>query len=141
MASKTAAGTAPKQPKGRTQRTSPGSTRGSFGDLAALMAPPVQPIAWRLREIVFEVLPNAEEAVWASGWKVAMYRDGGDICGIGPGKDYVNFYLRQGAHLPDPDGLLEGTGKGMRHVKVRSLDTIPVTGIKRLIREGKKLAR
>ncbi|HVZ38431.1 MAG TPA: DUF1801 domain-containing protein [Candidatus Kapabacteria bacterium] len=141
MASKKGAGTAKEQPASGAPRTASGSARGSFGELAALMNPAIQPIAWRLREIIFEVLPNAEESVWASGWKVAMYRDGGDICGIGPGRDYVNFYLRQGAHLPDPDGLLEGTGKGMRHVKVRSLDAIPVKGIRRLIREGKKLAK
>lgn len=29
----------------------------------------------------------------------------------------VGFFL--GAHLPDPVGLLEGTGKNMRHVKLR----------------------
>jgi hypothetical protein len=29
----------------------------------------------------------------------------------------VGFFL--GAHLPDPAGLLEGTGKNMRHVKLR----------------------
>lgn len=28
----------------------------------------------------------------------------------------------QGAHLPDPAGLLEGTGKNMRHVKIRSAE-------------------
>lgn len=29
----------------------------------------------------------------------------------------VGFFL--GAYLPDPHGLLEGTGKSMRHVKIR----------------------
>jgi hypothetical protein len=32
---------------------------------------------------------------------------------------HVNVGFFQGAELPDPEGLLEGTGKFMRHVKVR----------------------
>jgi hypothetical protein len=32
---------------------------------------------------------------------------------------HVNVGFFQGAALPDPDGLLQGTGKFMRHVKLR----------------------
>jgi hypothetical protein len=32
---------------------------------------------------------------------------------------HVNVGFFQGAELPDPEGLLEGTGKFMRHVKLR----------------------
>lgn len=34
-------------------------------------------------------------------------------------KAHVNVGFFLGAHLADPAGLLEGTGKRMRHVKVR----------------------
>lgn len=34
-------------------------------------------------------------------------------------RDHVNVGFFHGAFLPDPAGLLEGTGKRMRHVKVR----------------------
>jgi hypothetical protein len=34
-------------------------------------------------------------------------------------RDYVNVGFFLGASLPDPAGLLQGTGKFMRHVKVR----------------------
>ena len=34
-------------------------------------------------------------------------------------KAHVNVGFFHGATLPDPDGLLEGTGKYMRHVKLR----------------------
>lgn len=101
----------------------------------------MQAIAQRLREIVYEVLPRAEEKVWVKGWRTALYKDGTELCGIGPLKAYCNFYLTHGAHLTDPDGLLEGTGKGIRHVKVRTLDDLPVAGIKRLIRADKQFAR
>jgi len=34
-------------------------------------------------------------------------------------RDHVNVGFFHGAFLPDPGGLLEGTGKRMRHVKVK----------------------
>ena len=34
-------------------------------------------------------------------------------------KAHVNVGFFRGAELPDPNGLLEGTGKFMRHVKLR----------------------
>lgn len=36
-----------------------------------------------------------------------------------PQKDRVNLGFYQGASLIDPAGLLEGTGKALRHIKVR----------------------
>lgn len=38
---------------------------------------------------------------------------------VGVFKAHVNVGFFQGAALPDPDGLLEGTGKYMRHVKLK----------------------
>src|SRR3954464_14819635 len=37
-------------------------------------------------------------------------------------KTWVNLQLADGAELPDPDGLVEGTGKRIRHVKIRSVE-------------------
>ena len=37
---------------------------------------------------------------------------------VGVFKDHVNIGFFHGAALPDPAGLLHGTGKHMRHVKV-----------------------
>jgi hypothetical protein len=34
-------------------------------------------------------------------------------------KAHVNVGFYHGADLPDPEGLLEGTGRRMRHVKIR----------------------
>jgi hypothetical protein len=119
----------------------PSSQTGTFDELIARHTAPVQATALRLREIVLAALPKATEKVYASGWHVAIYSDGErGLCGIGPAKEYCNLYLMHGAHLDDLDGLLEGTGKNMRHVKVKSPDDIPVAGIKRLLKEAKKLA-
>lgn len=43
----------------------------------------------------------------------------------------VGFFL--GAELPDPNGLLEGTGKFMRHVKLRPEHEVDARALKHLI--------
>ena len=46
---------------------------------------------------------------------------------------HVNVGFFRGAALPDPDGLLQGAGKFMRHVKLRPGMAINATALNRLI--------
>ncbi|MDW5265644.1 MULTISPECIES: DUF1801 domain-containing protein [Acidobacteriaceae] len=46
---------------------------------------------------------------------------------------HVNVGFFQGAALPDPDGLLQGTGKFMRHVKLRPGTATDAASLRRLI--------
>jgi hypothetical protein len=39
-----------------------------------------------------------------------------------PHRAWVNLQLADGVDLPNPDGRIEGTGKRIRHVKVRSVE-------------------
>jgi hypothetical protein len=48
-------------------------------------------------------------------------------------KAHVNVGFFRGAELADPDGLLEGTGKFMRHVKLRPGQQVDEAALKRLI--------
>ncbi|MGH9746077.1 MAG: DUF1801 domain-containing protein [Candidatus Acidiferrales bacterium] len=57
------------------------------------------------------------------------------------GKEHVTFAFMPGAALPDPQKLLEGTGKGVRHVKLRSVAEVKRPGVKKLITEAAKLNR
>jgi hypothetical protein len=43
----------------------------------------------------------------------------------------VGFFL--GAELPDPNGMLQGTGKFMRHVKLRPQQEVDAAALKKLI--------
>jgi hypothetical protein len=47
---------------------------------------------------------------------------------------HVNVGFFHGAVLPDPTGLLEGTGKFMRHVKLRPDDDVDPAALRALIR-------
>jgi hypothetical protein len=49
-------------------------------------------------------------------------------------KAHVNVGFFRGAELADPEGLLEGTGRFMRHVKLRPGRDVDATALTELIR-------
>ncbi len=88
-------------------------------------APTVVATAHALRAAVKAAMPDVVEQVdfgnglLAFGRSMAM-RD--LLFAIIPHKSHVNLQLADGADLPNPDGSIEGTGKRIRHVKVRSVE-------------------
>jgi hypothetical protein len=52
---------------------------------------------------------------------------------VGAFKAHVNVGFFHGAELSDPHGLLEGTGKAMRHVKLRPAGELDATPLSELI--------
>ena len=80
----------------------------------------------------------AEEVKW--GWP--CYTVGGrNVCSLMTMKSTVNFVLFLGAELEDPSGLIEGTGKSMRHVKLRSPEDIDRAKFRKFIKESIRLAK
>ena len=74
-------------------------------------------------------------------WKIPSFDSNGPLCCFMVGKEHVTFAFMRGAALPDPEKLLEGTGKGVRHVKLRSVAEVKRPGVKKLIAEAAKLNR
>jgi hypothetical protein len=113
------------------------SAAGHFDRLLAGAEPQVGQIARQLRALVLAVHPDAVEVV-RLGDRAASY-------GLGPKKlseayiyiiphqRHVNLGFYRGTQLPDPDGLLEGTGQRMRHVKVQSTLAVESPVLRRLI--------
>ena len=48
-------------------------------------------------------------------------------------KAHVNVGFFRGAEIADPDGLLEGTGKFMRHVKLRPESKVDARALMKLV--------
>lgn len=48
-------------------------------------------------------------------------------------KTHVNVGFFRGAEIADPAGLLEGTGKFMRHVKLRPGEQVDAAALKKLV--------
>jgi hypothetical protein len=53
-----------------------------------------------------------------------------------PHQNWVNLGFYKGADLPNTNGLLEGTGKKLRHVKVRSVEDAERPEIRMLMDEA-----
>jgi hypothetical protein len=87
----------------------------------AAYSPDVRALALKARALVLDVMPGLLEQVdvpgklLAYGWS-ATYKD--TVCVIMPLKAGVNLGFARGAELPDPEGLLTGTGKRARHVRL-----------------------
>ena len=91
-----------------------------------------------LREIIVEVDPNTCEVV-RLGDRAATYGVGprkmiDGYAYILPHKRWVNLGFYQGVDFADSEGLLEGTGAKMRHVKIHSLDDANRTAVRALVR-------
>jgi hypothetical protein len=55
-------------------------------------------------------------------------------CYIAVYAEHLNLGFYHGATLPDPDALLEGTGKSLRHIKVKSVDATRSPAMTQLVR-------
>jgi hypothetical protein len=93
-----------------------------FNALVRQYSPQLQKLARRVRQFVRSEMPGAVEQV-KGGWHAVWYGTTAkmnDIVVVIHLQDrYVNLEFSGGASLPDPAKLLEGTGKNMRHVKIR----------------------
>ena len=61
-----------------------------------------------------------------------------NICTVVVYKDHVSLMFVRGVDLKDPQGLLEGTGKAIRHVKMFTADDVKRPGVRALLRQAKK---
>lgn len=83
------------------------------------------------RETLGEALPGAREAI---KWGYPTWVGKGNIVAVAPHTDHVNLQFYRGTSLPDPTGALEGTGKALRHVKLRFVKDLKTPAVKGLLR-------
>ena len=67
--------------------------------------------------------------------------DGEPYCYLVPYARHVHLGFCDGTVLPDPDGLLEGRGKWMRHVKVKPGAPLPAAAISRMVAASARRVR
>jgi hypothetical protein len=98
-----------------------------LGDLLKDHDPAVRDAYLALHALIVDALPDIEystdltDAMTGYGQRQYGY-DGWGMAAVGANRRWASLMLFRGAHLPDPSGILEGSGKNMRHVKVRSLE-------------------
>ncbi|WP_210480157.1 DUF1801 domain-containing protein [Naasia sp. SYSU D00948] len=98
---------------------------------------PVPELAVASRSLILDVFPRAVEVVWAqqrtAGYGTGPRKMTDQFCWLAPYPKHVVFGFYYGTELPDPEGLLEGTGRLMRHVKIRRPEDLERAGLHDLV--------
>jgi hypothetical protein len=105
----------------------------------------VQKLALSVRSLVLEEMAPCHENIYDAYNAVAM--------GYGPSERLsdgvfhiavyakgVNLGFNHGANLHDPNGILEGAGKQIRHIKIRTEADLARPEVRSYVRRAKKLA-
>lgn len=90
-------------------------------------------LADRAREAVRAVIPEAAEKVMYGGF---MFSAPSPFCGVFAYTAHVSVEFGAGARLADPHGVLEGKGKGRRHIKLRSVNDIDAKHLVEYVRQA-----
>jgi hypothetical protein len=91
-------------------------------DYIASLPAPQREICQSLRELILGNFQQLREELKYN--YPAYYFERKRICSTGGFKRHANLEFDYGAHLQDSRGRLEGVGKNIRHIKIRSLEEI-----------------
>ena len=116
------------------------NTHGTFDEALSESTSHVVKIAERLRELIIDVYPDVVEVPWPKqriiGYGVGPKKMSEHFCYIGAHGEHVNLGFYYGAELLDPEGLLEGTGKKLRHIKVRETEEVNQPAVREMLRSS-----
>jgi hypothetical protein len=127
----------PAQMKKPAPRADYGAPIDSF---FAKQSPAMRPILEALRELIEEVVPDAQSSI---KWGNPFYTlDGQMMAAMSGHKAHVNLILAGPPKaFADPRGRLSGAGVTGRHLKLTSIDQLPRDEVKGWLRTAEKLAR
>ena len=99
--------------------------------------PELRKVVRELKSMVKGTVPGTKETV--NSWGVPTFEAQDPFCFYMVGKNHVTFGFHFGTSLEDPQRLLEGTGKNLRHVKLRKVEDLERTGLKQLVEAAARL--
>ena len=99
--------------------------------------PELRKVVRELKSMVKGTVPGTKETV--NSWGVPTFGAQDPFCFYMVGKNHVTFGFHFGTSLEDPQRLLEGTGKNLRHVKLRKVEDLERTGLKQLVEAAARL--
>jgi hypothetical protein len=104
----------------------------------------ISDLALALREIILEEAPDASESIYQVYTVAVWFGFSGKMkdmfCYITANAGHVNLGFPRGASLPDPNGVLQGTGKAMRHIKFANHGEVERPFVRRYIRAAMERA-
>ena len=89
-----------------------------------------------LADLVLEAVPEATASI---KWSQPVFELGGPFCYIKPAKNHINLGFWWGVKMDDPEGLIQGTGEKMRHIKINGLEEVKPENLVPYVRQSAEL--
>ena len=105
----------------------------------------VRPTVQAARRTVKALAPKAKEIAYQSEpprsksamWKIVRYVvDDEPVVAIGTFPTYATLFFHRGREIDDASGLLEGSGKDMRFIRLRTPGDAARPNVRRLVRKA-----
>ena len=91
----------------------------------------------KARSLILAVRPGCHQEVETSWGGYLLFKQvkeaGSAVCFLSAHSKHVSLGFAEGTLLADPDGLLQGSGKRQRHVKLRKLADVDLPALKDLV--------
>jgi hypothetical protein len=98
--------------------------------------PQYRDIVKMIRELIRETAPDAEELI---SYGIPAYREKRIFAVVSPTKKDITLVFSRGAEFEDSYGLLQGTGKVSKNVKIKTLETANKEALKYYIKQALEL--
>ena len=114
---------------------------GTIQEVFAKASPTSLPILKAAHRFLVEIDPNVvivpRPGEKSLSYGVGVRKNSEAYCYLIPFKEHVNFGFFYGTEI-DSDGILEGTGAKMRHIKIGNLADLENPKLKRLVQKAIK---
>ena len=116
-----------------------------MSDHFANIPPGVRPIVEAASKTVRAVAPDAEEIPCLTQkprspsmmWKLVRYAiDGEVVVTLGTFTKHASMFFARGSEIEDEKGLLEGTGKSLRYITLRTPSDAKGAAVKAILRKA-----
>jgi hypothetical protein len=106
--------------------------------LLAQQAPPVAAIARHVRTLILDTGLPLEEGV-STKLSNLTFKHNGVVAALTLHKAHVNLHFYKGTELSDPQGILQGGGKALRHIRFENVGDVHDDIVVRYFREAYRL--
>ena len=108
-----------------------------FDEIVSGVSPHARQLAEQARTLIRDVYPAIVEVPWPKqrviGYGVGLKKMSEHFCYISVSRNHINLGFMYGAELPDPEKLLEGSGKLLRHVRIDNLEQLSKPALRQLL--------
>lgn len=109
------------------------------------LSPDMKKLATAVLRKMRTQLPGAVELVYDKANSLVIGfgpddRASNAINSIAVYRHWINLYFFEGDSLPDPEGLLQGSGSMVRHIRITSSTDLDRPAVKQLIAEARNCA-